>query len=604
MKSKLPILSFIILLAICIRLVGLSYGLPNLYHVDEAQVVFDGARFHPNVLFRPLAFSVYGPLMSYVINFFFILYGLVLLIVGKVSNSTDLYLLFETNKTPFFLIARSISLVIQIITIFFVYRLADVFFKSKISGLFAALFLSLSVGYLGFGRIAEPESLTALICTLAVFFAYRIARGGKLIDYILLGLSIGLAVSSKYNAYLFTILIPLAHFLYCSGNKGWLKKFVFEKKFYLSFVFLVLGVFLGHPPLWLRTGELFNALFNDPGRIISIIYPSYSYAASALKTGWMGKSIQSNPFWIFKAILINERTFGYLVFAGIIFSMIRRKLIDVLLLFLVAVYLLVISTYTRIGNDIHYLFPIFPIFALLVGRLMAEALSLIRNRFFQPVFLVIIFYFIFLPIVKIDITSAKNLTKKDTRTIARNWIEKNIAWGTKIAVVPYAPELLDPEMDLTCSFLCNHEKLRPKLWDYAKYNPWYRIVAFRYRAAEPVWPETWLEEKILKYQKDPYVSGQYALVYRDCDFLVNEKIEYLVLSSGMYGRYFKENIFPLTNPLFELFERDKKTYEEILSGRSFCLSEIKEVELKEGIVGPEIKIYKVIPNLSGQNQRQ
>lgn len=597
------VLFSIMVLALVLRLVGLSYGLPNLYVVDEAQVVFDGARFHPQIFFKPLVFSVYGPLMSYLINFFFIVYGLILFIVGDISNSTDLYFLFETNKTPFFLIARTVSLFLQMITIFFVFWLAVKFFKTKTSGLFAALFLSLSVTYLKFARIAEPESLMALICSLSIFFAFRIAKKGKIIDYILLGLSIGLAISTKYNAYLFVLLMPLAHLLYSRRYGGWLKKFIFEKKFYLCFIFLVLGIFLGHPPIWIKIDELISLLFTNPRRLITFIYPSYSYATSALRTGWLGKSIQTNPFWIFKAILINEGMFGYLIFAGIIFSFARHKLVDIILLSLTVAYLFMISTYTRIGNDIHYLFPIFPIFSLLVGRLIAESLFLAKSKILQAMVLTLLFYFTIFPVAKLDIMKAKNLIKKDRRTVAREWVEKNIAWGTKIATVPYSPELFDPEMSFSCSSFCNQEKLRPKLWEYAKSNPWYKIVLFRYREVEPVWPERWSKDMHDLYFQDDYVRGQYAFVYRSCDFLEKEKVEYLILSSGFYARYLKENMFDESNPLYELFERNKKVLLEIIRGDNPCFSEIKIIASDGDLVGPEIRIYKVTPSWLRQNQR-
>jgi len=601
--KSLVILLIILVCSLIIRLVGLSYGLPNLYVVDEAQVVLDGARFHPSLFFKPLTYSVYGPLMSYLINFFLLVYGLILLIVGKISNGTDLYLLFETNKTPFFLIARSISLILQLITIYLIYRLVVKFYKSKVVGLFASLFLTFLPSYLSFGRIAEPESLMALLCTLAIWFSYKVINRGKTIDYISLGFLVGLAISTKYNAYLFVFLIMLSHFLFSLKQNKWIKVLFFSKNFYLSLCLVGVGIFIGHPHLWFKTGEIGKALIENPDKIITIIYPSYSYATSALRTGWMGKETQESFFWLFKAIVINEGSFGLLVYAGVVYALLKHKAIDIILVTLFLLYFFVLSTYTKIGNDIHYLFPIFPVFAVLVGRFLGEVFSVIKLKY-RWVYLLLLFIFFFLPTIKNDLLKACELTELDTRSVARDWVESNIEQGAKLAVVPYSPELFDPEMVPSCLNFCNLNKIKPKLGEFSENNPWYKVVDYWYKEERPIWPEGWSDEKIRKYENDVYVSGQYRTTFRNCDFLLEEDVDYVVLSSGFYGRYLDENTFDKSNPLYELFERNKKELRGILGGVSLCLDKTKIIKGEVEYVGPDIYIFKVIHPSQEQNQKQ
>ena len=68
-----------------------------------------------------------------------------------------------------------------------------------------------------------PDGPLAFFTTLVVWAAWRICQDGRTRDYLLAGVTLGLAVGLKYNAAVFALAIVLAHFLRTGwrGVKDW-----------------------------------------------------------------------------------------------------------------------------------------------------------------------------------------------------------------------------------------------------------------------------------------------------------------------------------------------------------------------------------------------
>src|SRR3989338_5696232 len=99
-------LFFILGVGFILRLVGVQFGLPDIYHADEPIIVNHAVQygswdFNPHFFWIP-------PLTSYLL---FIAYGFYFLfgvVVGWFSSLEDFKVLFLADPTSFYLIARGL----------------------------------------------------------------------------------------------------------------------------------------------------------------------------------------------------------------------------------------------------------------------------------------------------------------------------------------------------------------------------------------------------------------------------------------------------------------------------------------------------------------
>ncbi len=103
MKDNL-VLYLILVLGLVIRLCGVEFGLPNIYHADETIVVNHALAYGTGDL-NPHFFRI-PPLISYIIFFEYGIYYLLGTIFGFFSSIVDFQNLFLENPTSFFLIGR------------------------------------------------------------------------------------------------------------------------------------------------------------------------------------------------------------------------------------------------------------------------------------------------------------------------------------------------------------------------------------------------------------------------------------------------------------------------------------------------------------------
>src|SRR3989338_8596200 len=113
--------------ALLLRVWGINFGLPDLYHADDP-IFVNHAMAYGTGDFNPHFFKI-PPLVSYllfVVYTFYFLIGKGLGCFSTVDNFADLFL---ANSTSFYLIARILfGTVIGTFTVYFLYRLAKKYF--------------------------------------------------------------------------------------------------------------------------------------------------------------------------------------------------------------------------------------------------------------------------------------------------------------------------------------------------------------------------------------------------------------------------------------------------------------------------------------------
>ncbi|MDD5255809.1 MAG: hypothetical protein PHR11_07160, partial [Candidatus Omnitrophica bacterium] len=107
-KPRIIFFLFVFALALCLRLGGIGYGLPDLSHPDEARVILDTLSMGHRMSLLPER-PDYALLYRYFLLFLFGVYFVIGKIAGAFKGTVDFALNFMINPSQIYLIARSVS---------------------------------------------------------------------------------------------------------------------------------------------------------------------------------------------------------------------------------------------------------------------------------------------------------------------------------------------------------------------------------------------------------------------------------------------------------------------------------------------------------------
>ncbi len=199
----------IIGLAFGLRVVGVTWGLPDAthifsYHPDEfhslrgAFAALLGGDLNPH-------FFNYGSLYLYLVTAAILCRGAPLPADMQAASWAQM-------MREWTLAARCVNVLCGVLTVFVVYLLAQEAFGKK-GGLAAAALLSVFPLHVLHSHYATVDVPQTLFIALTLFFALRLSRKADLRNYIYAGLGAGLAASTKYNGALVLLAPLLAHML-------------------------------------------------------------------------------------------------------------------------------------------------------------------------------------------------------------------------------------------------------------------------------------------------------------------------------------------------------------------------------------------------------
>ena len=513
---RFTLLACIVVLGLWIRLYGIGFGAPFVYHPDEPSMVGNAIRMvatgdpHPHYFKKP-SLLIYANVV----------------VVHLVHSLTDTPLPEDFSEGvkkvtrnpvffPYYFWGRVATALLGVLSIPLVYVIGKRL-QSPAAGLYAALFLCISPLHVLYSKFAQVDVPVTFMCLLSVLFTVRAFQENKLKDWALAGLFAGLAASTKYPQGLIVLPCLLALLLHPSRDRRW------DRTFWLGSACIgmisLVGFVIGTPYAALDFVEFFKK---------GLAHEWIHYS-----TGHDGHEGEANWWWYLQRLY--HRGFGPPIAAAALFGLgyglVRPSRETLIFLSFPIVYFIFVSSFTvRFTRQMTPVLPFLAIWAGIAcdafGRWLTEWPPWIQERtrttFGQ---------FVVAPLLSLLLgsyplyqaaKSAHQRTLPDTRTAAFEWVRDNIQ-GETIAREWYAPDV--------------------------EYLPGLRTIQVT------------------------------SLILRDLEDYRSEEVAYLIASSSMYGRYFK-------NP--QRYEKQIEEYKKV-----FMLPLVIEFKKRSGTRGPHIRIFRL-----------
>ncbi|MBI5216114.1 MAG: glycosyltransferase family 39 protein [Ignavibacteriae bacterium] len=431
-KEWLFLLS-ILVFAFSIRLWNINWSLPEIYeeaypfHIAWKFWNWDGQGFD----FNPHFFNY--PALTFYVQFlvqtFHYLIGSVL---GLYPNVQAYHQAYVNDPSTFIVLGRLVSVFFDVSTIIVLYIIARKYFDKFVAFL-VALLLSLNPIHLKQSHVISVDSALTFFSVLSLYFILKLYNQPKKKWYILSGVAIGLATASKYNGAILLIVLLTAHLMQSISRNT--KQSIVSLNFLIAIalsgiVFIVINPFiLTH--------------FDE-------FYYSFSFEQYHVATGHLGidPSQNTSSYYFFDTIpssvgipiaIAAGFFFGYVVY--------KRKKESIILVLFPVIYLGVLVSWEMRAE--RYALPVLPFIVLFGSAGIVAAGRLLREKYvnkISPVFL----RFIVIPILgfvcvvppAIGVLKYQNTyLLPDTRTLAKEWMKKNMPPGKTIATLPLGMEL-------------------------------------------------------------------------------------------------------------------------------------------------------------------
>jgi len=575
MKNKLFLFS-IIGLAFLLRVMGTKYGYPfAIGHFDEVFSIRQAVSFGATKSLRPLIL-MWPAFHSYVLLIFYGLYY----IIGKLfllfKTPADFAFLYLTRPFNFYFLARILSVIFGTSTVIMTYSIAKKIYNLRV-GLLSAWLLAMSVTHITYSHWAKPDVFMVFLTTVSLLFSCLILVDRRLRNYLLAGFFAGLAMSAKYNAVLIVASLFVVHLLV--REKQNLLKYIFDKKLFGYFLMLIIGFFIGSPYCLLAP----QFFYREAVCVLDMLH--FGEAGNINTAPWL---------WIITHLLKNEFVVGLIFLIGIIYCLCKSRKTHWIFLPFALTFILLVGKSSK--ASLHYLLPIFPAMSILGAIFLDRVFSFLSEKN-KIAYVTVFLLFLILTPIKV-FQHEGSLLNKDSRIIAKDWIEQNIPADSKIALftlryrdlpplVSYRGEFSSVDYGPKARSIYQDKGLMNLLDKYYSDVKTYRIYKLEKEIPNE---EVDILLSAMGLRNNYYLKSCYKQGWRSLDEIKSHGIEYLILSSFLYKLY--DGTLPvMTHPLHILSKRNKEYFDDLMNSKELRL--IKEVE-SQGSLGPTIKIYQII----------
>lgn len=425
-------LAGVLLLGLAIRWYGLTWGLPNVYEeaipLKTAWSMWNWER--PTGIDLNPHFFNYPSLMIYV-HFAVqgLLYGLMKL-RGIIDTSIDYQVRYLVDPTAWYVAGRLVSTLFALGTVVFTFLMGRRV-SGVLTGLLAAFFVAVNAFHAERSQMVEVDVPLAFAVTFSLWASLRMMESPTTKNYVIAGLTIGMAASTKYTGAILILALVAAHLL---GRWRPLKTGGRRLPSHaLPLVGLLVAVvaFAATSPYAFLD---FRAFQHD-----------LSLERVHMQIGHFGMGAESSPVFYSKA-LVNDLVgwpLAVLGVAGLIFFVFLRIRREAVVLAAFAFpYVLAVSMWSMHAD--RYLLPVIPVIILFAAAMIEYLLDFLRSRqvsrLLRAGVTALVLIVVAVPAVFGHARRVQAL-KSDPRTVAREWIEANIPNGSYIVTEAYGPEL-------------------------------------------------------------------------------------------------------------------------------------------------------------------
>lgn len=427
-KNVMLVLGIIIAISIGLRVWGISYDLPYVYHPDEpvsitiAQNMFKTGDLNPH-------FFGYSSLVFYIQTMAYIPYYLFGKVMGVFQTRQDILSLVSLTMgvtralmPTAILLQRLVSVCFGVGTVVLTFFIGKHISGKELVGFLAALMMAISPSIVTHSRLITPNIFVIFFALAAFLASMLIYQHGKTWHYVVAGLCVGFTISSKYNGGLIVLPLLLAHFL--RYGKGSLK----EGKLYVALFLCGVG-FLATTPF---------ALLDFPKFYEDFVFHA-QYYSSVRHPGMEGNTLKWYLDYAWKT--------GGILYVFAILEILRgiysRSKETALLAIFPMVYFGYVST-LNVRNDRTFL-PVIPFLFVLAASLLAHLLDKTKGISSKALCTLSSVALTCLTAIALLLPASKTfadtikLTTINSRETARVWIMDNLSPGTKIALESYTP---------------------------------------------------------------------------------------------------------------------------------------------------------------------
>lgn len=409
--KKIEYLLFSVLcLGALVRYWGITFGLPETFsRPDEEFIVNASLKFFQGD-FNPEFFR-YPSLYMYLLYAVFKIYHLFQNMRGINLPIPD-YQIVSQDLSEYYLLDRAFSALLGTLTILVVYKLVKLFFDKKVA-LTSSLFFALAYLHVRDSHFGVTDTPLTFFVLWSLFYIMKSYRDKNLKNYIIAGFISGLSASIKYNGFILVVPMVIVHALNLLEQKGNVFKFILDERILLFISVMSFSFLLGTPYAYWEFDKFIVQFLSEINHLQE------------------GHGINLGRGWLYhlRFSLFYGLGWSFLIFSlvGMVFLFIKDLRKAILLCAFPIIYYIIIGKGFTVF--IRYTLPVIPFLCITAGYFLIFIMdqgcnlkiSLVRKSSFILALLILLGPSIY-NIIGFD----SLLTQKDSRLLAKDWIQKNI----------------------------------------------------------------------------------------------------------------------------------------------------------------------------------